>query len=189
MPGSKILAPLIAIAAIMVVASASLAAVLMSGDGDDDGGSSNNAAVIATPTSKPTALPATPTVQSGIVIPEALRARFESLPEKLRTEILDQLDKGLLRVQQLEQVIRGYEQRNTGVRVGSVVEADADSLRLEVYTTGEDVEVAITADTVITRGPTRITPADLRNDEMVMVISRDNGATAFGIEALGVQRP
>ena len=188
MPGSKILAPLIAIAAIMVVASASLAAVLMSGDGDD-GGSSNNAAVIATPTVAPTAVPATPTPLSGNAIPEALRARFDTLPEKLRTEILDQLDKGLLRVQQLEQVIRGYEQRNTGVRVGSVVEADADSLRLEVYTTGEDVQVAINADTVITRGPTRITAADLRKDEMVMVISRDNGATAFGIEALGVQAP
>ena len=188
MPGSKILAPLIAFAAIMVVASASLAAVLMSGDGND-GGSSNNAAVIATPTAEPTASPATPTPPSGIVIPEALRARFDALPEKLRDEILDQLDRGLLRVQQLEQVIRGYEQRNTGVRVGSVVEADADSLRLEVYTTGEDVEVAITADTVITRGPTRIAAADLRKDEMVMVISRDNGATAFGIEALGVQAP
>ena len=189
MPGSKILAPLIAIAAVMLVASVSLAAVLISGDGDDDAGSSSKAAVVATPTAEPTAVPATPTAQSGTVVPEALRARFDALPEKLRSEILDQLDKGLLRVQQLDQVIRGYEQRNAGVRVGSVVEADADSLRLEVYTTGEDVEVAINADTVITRGPTRITAADLRNDEMVMVISRDNGATAFGIEALGVQRP
>jgi hypothetical protein len=188
MPGSKILAPLIAIAAIMVVASASLAAVLISGDGDD-GGSSTSAAVIATPTVQPTAIPATPTLPSGNAIPEALRARFDALPEKLRNEILDQLNRGLLRVQQLEQVIRGYELRNAGVRVGSVVEVDNDSLRLEVYTTGEDVEVAINADTVITRGPTRITAADLRKDEMVMVISRDNGATAFGVEALGVQAP
>ncbi len=188
MPNSKLLAPLIAIAAIMVVASASLAAVLISGDGADDTGSPNIAAQIATPTVAP-ALTVVPTPPLGIGIPDALRARFEALPEKLRNETLDQLDKGLLRIQQLEQVIRAFEQRNASIRVGSVVEADADSLRLEVYTTGEAVEIAINADTVITRGTTPIKPADLRPDEMVMVISRDNGTTAFGIEALGVQRP
>jgi hypothetical protein len=171
----------------MLVASVALGAVLLSDDGNNNEGPGDNAAV-ATPTVAPTSTPA-PTAPSGIVIPEALRARFDALPEKLRNETLDQLDKGLLRIQQLEQVIRAFEQRNASIRVGTVVEADADSLRLEVYTTGEDVEVGITTDTVITRGTNPIKPADLRKDEMVMVISRDNGATAFGIEALGIQSP
>jgi hypothetical protein len=186
--GSKFLAPLIAVAAVMLVASVALGAVLLSDNGDDNAAPRNDAAVVATPTVAPTFSPA-PTAQSGIVIPEALRARFDALPEKLRNETLDQLDKGLLRIQQLEQVIRAFEQRNASIRVGTVVDADADSLRLEVYTTGEDVEVGITTETVITRGTNPIKPADLRKDEMVMVISRDNGATAFGIEALGIQSP
>jgi hypothetical protein len=186
MPGSKILAPLIAVAAVMVVASASLAAVLLTGDGDSD--APDTGAVAATSTITPTSTPA-PTQPAGIVIPEALRARFEALPEKLRNETLDQLKKGLLRIEQLEQVLQAYEQRNASVRVGSILEVDADSLRIEVYTTGEDVEVGITPETAITRNAVTIKPADLRKDEMVMVISRDNGVTAFGIEALGVQRP
>ena len=188
MPGSKLLAPLIGVAAVMIVASASLAAVLLSADGASDEGSLGDSAILATPTVPPSSTPP-PTQPAPMVIPEALRARFEALPEKLREETLEQLNKGLLRTEQLEQVLRAYEQRNANIRVGSVVEADADSLRLEVYTTGEDVEVGITAETVITRGTSPIKPADLRKDEMVMVISRDNGATAFGIEALGVQRP
>ena len=186
--GSKLLAPLIAVAALMLVASVALGAVLLSDNGDSNDRSKTNSAVLATATVLPTSTPA-PTAQSGVVIPDALRARFDALPVKLRNETLDQLNKGLLSIQQLEQVIRAYEQRNSSIRVGSVVEADADSLRLEVYTTGEDVEVGITADTVITRGTNSIKPADLRKDEMVMVISRDNGVTAFGIEALGIQTP
>lgn len=185
---SKLLAPLIAVAAVMLVASIALGAVLLSDDGDSNNEPVDNAAIVASPTAAPTSTPA-PTAPAGVIIPDTLRARFDALPEKLRTETLDQLDKGLLRIQQLEQVIRAFEQRNASIRVGTVVEADADSLRLEVYTTGEDVEVGITADTVITRGTTPIKPADLRKDEMVMVISRDNGATAFGIEALGIQSP
>ena len=183
---SKLLSPLIAVAAVMLVASVALGAVLLSDDSDED--PRDSAAVVATATVVPTPTPA-PTAPTGVVIPEAFRARFDALPEKLRNETLDQLDKRLLRIQQLEQVIRAFEQRNASIRVGTVVEADADSLRLEVYTTGEDVEVGITTDTVITRGTSPIKPADLRKDEMVMVISRDNGATAFGIEALGVQAP
>jgi hypothetical protein len=185
---SKLLAPLIAVAAVMLVASIALGAVLLSDEDETDNGTANDVAVVASPTVAPSSTPA-PTAPSGLVIPDALRARFDALPEKLRNETLDQLNNGLLRVQQLEQVIRAFEQRNASIRVGTVVEADANSLRLEVYTTGEDVEVGITADTVITRGTTPIKPADLRKDEMVMVISRDNGATAFGIEALGVQAP
>jgi hypothetical protein len=190
MPGSRILSPLIAIAVLLVVVSGALAAVLISG-GDSKGPApeSGRAIATATPVQGTATAAATATPSVADPIPAEFRARFDALPRKLKDDILKQLDQGLLRSGQLDQVIQAYEQRNSSVRVGSVVEVDADSVHIIVFTTGEDVEVALSPETAITRGNTPIQAADLRKDELVMVLSRDDGKTAFGIQALGVEAP
>lgn len=191
MSKSRLLPPLIALAALMLVVSGTLAAVLLS-DGEADEVAESPQVVASTATSTPEAAataPPTETPAAAILVPERLRARFEALPDRLRSQAMQQLEDGLIIPEQLEEIIAAYENRNNGVRVGSVLDTEAGSLRIEVYTTGERVSIAVNNETVIRRAQQDVPLASLQEDELVMVISMDEGVTAFSIDAFGVEAP
>jgi hypothetical protein len=182
MARSKLVSALSAIAAFLLVVSGALAAVLISGGSND---STPPAAAVATRTPEATSTPA-PTPD---IIPERLRARFEALPERLRQQARTQLERGQLSIDQVEELIRLHEARNPGVYVGSVVESSVDSLRMRMYTTGEEIEVDIDARTEVLRDGHSIKPSDLVPDELVLVLTTNNGETASSVRALGVGLP
>ncbi|HEU0072650.1 MAG TPA: hypothetical protein VFS30_01440 [Dehalococcoidia bacterium] len=167
----------------LTIVTAALAATLVF-DGDDDtpDRASPNTGALSTPS---------PTVEAEQPdgIPDEVWANLEALPDKLRDDLLARFEAGGLGVPEIETVIEEYEGRNQGVRVGTVLDATDSVLRLEVYTTGERAEVALNDETVLRRGHDDITAADLEPDELVMVISRDGGVTAFSVTAFGVGAP
>jgi hypothetical protein len=171
----------IALGIVTVAMAASLAS-----DGDDDAEPNTipRIAEASTPTQEPAVVPVQPEE-----IPDDIWAEIQELPDKLRDSLLVQFDRGDLDVAGIEQVIKDYESRNQSVRVGTVLEATDSMLRLEVYTTGERAEVVIDDETVLKRGNEDITPSELEPDELVMVLSRDGGETAFAVTAFGVGLP
>ena len=118
-----------------------------------------------------------------------MRERLDGLPEKLRQETLQAFQAGSLGLEQVEFIVTQYENRNPSVRVGSVVGVYGGVLRFEVFTTGEQVEVITGNQTLVRRGDQDIPLEDLREGELVMVVSAEGGALALTIEALGVSAP
>jgi hypothetical protein len=157
---------------------------------DDDDGTpervSPNTAELATPTQAPS--PTTEAEQPDD-IPDDVWARLETLPDKLRDDLVQRFESGWLTVPDIENVIAEFENRNQSVRVGTLLEATDEMLRLEVYTTGEQAEVSLDGETVLRRGHDDIRASDLEPDELVLVISRDGGETAFSVTAFGVGAP
>lgn len=177
----------------MLVVSLALAAVLIARN--DDGGSTRALAGVGTqtpvlraasntlatsPTPKPTATPG---------LSADLKNRLQALPDKLRNQTLLAYDSGDLSQAQVKQIIVDYEERSPNLRVGSVLGVSDGKLRLSEFTTGQELDIATTDQTQIRRGDTQITLADLTPDELVMVVSTDNGATAQTIDAFGVAAP
>ena len=174
----------------MFVVSLVLVVVLLAGSDADspDAAVSDTTPVVATPTSTP---PPTLTPEPTPLppLPSDLQERLNALPAKLRNETLNAYSTGTLSLEQLAQIVTDYENRNPSVRVGSVVRTSDGALRFEVFTTGEQVDVATGEQTLIRRGGEHIALADLMPDELVMVVSTDEGATAVTIEAFGVVAP
>ncbi len=176
----------------MLVVSLALVLVLASG-GDDN----KSAIAAATPTrvtivATPTRIPApTATVQPTAVptLTADVLARVQALPEKLRGDTLAAYASGELSVEQLQEILLDYENRNPAVRVGTVLGVSEANLRFEVFTTGDQVEVATNNKTQIRRGASKIGLSALTPGELVMVVSSDDGSTALTIDALGVQAP
>ncbi len=179
----------------MLVVSLALVAVLLSGNGDSDADTPRAAVATATPVTLVATATNTPeptaTIEPTAVpeLPFDLQERVQALPEKLRNETLFAYSTGTLSQEQLAQIVTDYENRNPSVRVGSVLSVTDNVLRFEVFTTGEQVEVATIDQTLIQRGDTQIALEDLTPEELVMVVSTDEGATALTIDAFGVQAP
>jgi hypothetical protein len=176
----------------MLVVSLVLAAVLLTG-GEGDSAASEVAGaagspVTATPIStvEPTSTPLPTPVPS---IPFALQERVNALPEKLRNETTYAYATGTLTLDQLEQIVSNYENRNPSVRVGSVLSIDGNTLSFEVFTTGELAAVVTGEQTLIRRGDAAIALDELRPEELVMVVSTAEGRVALTIEAFGVAAP
>jgi hypothetical protein len=169
-----------------IMTAALAASLVLDGDDDTPDRASPSTGAASTPTQAPS-----PTVEAEQPdgIPDNVWVSLEALPDKLRDQVISQFEAGNLGVPEIERVIEDYDDRNQGVRVGTVIEATDSMLQLEVYTTGERAEVAIDDDTVLKRGHDDITAADLEPDELVMVISRDGGVTAFSVTAFGVGAP
>ena len=173
----------------MLAVSLALAAVLFAGESGDDPappGPDAGARLPADPGATPTSTPASPGPTAVPAVPPELGARLEALPEKLRDETLLAYSRGTLGLPDLEQIVTQYENRNPSLRVGSVLGVTDGTLRLEVFTTGEQVEVTTSEQTLVRRGDTDIALEDLRVEELVMVESADGGNVALTIEALGV---
>jgi hypothetical protein len=179
----KLIPPLLGVAALLLAAGVALAIVLVASGGGD---SPEATPVVLLATTVPTPSPQpTATATPGIEVPPALRTRLEALPDKLRSEVQDLLRSGRITLPQLQQLLDDYENRNPNVLIGRVVESTPASLTLEVYATGEDVKVAVTADTVI-----RSTSGNaLHANELVMVVMTDDGKTATRITGFGVTAP
>jgi hypothetical protein len=184
-PGTVLILGTVVVGLVIVTGALAATLILDDDDGAPDRPSPNTAAE-STPTQAPS-----PTVeaQQPDEIPDEVWARLEALPEKLRNDLLQRFESGAMGVPEIVTVIEEYENRNQGVRVGTVLEATDSMLSLEVYSTGERAEVLINEETVLKRGHDDITPADLQPDELVMVISRDGGETAFSVTAFGVGAP
>ncbi len=170
----------------LAIVTVALAATLVSDDDDSTDQSPTTAAAVSTPTQAPSAT-AEPDAPGGI--PDGVWTKLQDLPQKLRDDLIARFETGGLGVSAIETVIAEYENRNQGVRVGTVLEATDSMLRLEVHATGERAEVVISDETVLRRGRDDITGADLELDELVMVISMDGGVTAFSVTAFGVGAP
>jgi hypothetical protein len=99
------------------------------------------------------------------------------------------LEDGSLNAVSLEQVIENYENRNENVRVGPVLGVDDDTLRMEVFTTGEEIEISLNEATEINRNEETIEVEDLQPQELILVVFRPGTTTAASIEALGVVAP
>ena len=179
----------------MLVVSLALVAVLIASSGGSDADSPGASVAEATPapvlaTATNTPVPTqTPVPTRVAAVPFELQKRLDALPEKLRNETLFAYSTGRLSLEQLEQIATDFENRNPSVRVGSVVGVEDALLRFEVFTTGEEVEVATGEQTLIRRGDEDIALEDLMADELVMVVSTDEGVTALTIEAFGVAAP
>jgi hypothetical protein len=184
---SRLFLVLVGLTISLTIVTAALAATLVF-DGEDDKPDrvSPSTGAISTPTQAPS-----PTVgaEQPDGIPDAVWVSLQALPDKLRDDLIARFKAGGIAVSDIETVIDEYENRNQGVRVGTVLDATDSLLRLEVYTTGERAEVALNDETVLKRGHDDITAADLEPDELVMVISRDGGETAFSVTAFGIGAP
>ena len=173
----------------MLVVSLVLAAVLLAGSGNGDGGEPG-AAVAETAALTTATLPtATPEPAPLPPIPFDLQERLNALPEKLRNETQYAYSTGTLSLDQLARIATDYENRNPSVRVGSVLTISEGLLRFEVFTTGEQAEVATGEQTLIRRGDVDIALEDLLPEELIMVVSTNEGAIALTIEAFGVAAP
>jgi hypothetical protein len=163
----------------LVVASAALAAALADGGG-------SRPETIEVKGDPPTALPADTPLDD---LPRGLRERIAALPRELQIQLLRAIEDGRMAVAGLEDVLRRFEGRNRSVRAGSVLEASATRLAMEVATTGERVEMALDGETELRRGLDRIEAQDLKRGELVLVLSMDGGETAFSVTAFGVNLP
>jgi hypothetical protein len=181
----RILIILVAVVIGLAIVTGALAMALLNDDNETEERQSPITAA-STPTPAPTATVAASRHEG---IPDDVWARLQDLPDRLRDEVVRQFDTQWIDLARVEAIIDEYQNRNQGVRVGTVLEATDSMLQLEVYTTGERAEVALNDETVLKRGHDDITPAELEPDELVMVVSRDGGATAFSITAFGVGAP
>jgi len=183
----RIFLVLVGLAVSLVIAAGALAATLVfESDDSTDETTSAGLAASTPPALFPTAV-ATTEPPDGI--PDELWLKIEALPDKLRSDLVDRFDTGAMAIPEIETVIEQYENRDQGVRVGTVIDSTDSMLRLEVYTTGERAEVALNNETVLRRGHDDIKGTDLAPDELVLVISRDGGETAFSVDAFGVGAP
>jgi hypothetical protein len=172
----------------LTIATAAIAATLLLDDNKTaEEPTADTTTATATPLPSPTVAAANIEQPEGI--DDDLWLQIQALPGKLRDDLLTRFKTGAMAVSEIEDVISQYENRNQSVRVGTVIESTDSMLRLEVYTTGEHAEVAINDETVLRRGHDDIKPTDLAPDELVMVLSRDGGDTAFAITAFGVGAP
>ncbi len=179
----------------MLVVSLVLAVILLTAGGDDDPDSpdavlASPMPLVATATTAPVPSATPPPIPTPPPpLPFELQQRVDALPERLRGQTIAAFASGTLSLEQLTQIVTDYENRNPAVRVGTVLSVEAGTLSFEVFTTGEQVEVATVEQTLVRRAGEDIALADLQPAELVMVVSTDEGATALTIEAFGVAAP
>ncbi len=181
----KLIPPLIGVAALLLAASVALAVVLLTSGNKHDAPVTTPLVELATATAT-TAPPPAPSVTATPVpeLPPDLAARIDALPDRLRSEVRDRLLQGALSQAELQTLLDDYDNRNPHLLIGSIVESKPDELTLTVYATGEQVVVAVTLDTVI-----HAVDDTLHPDELVLVVTSDDGKTATTITGFGVTAP
>ena len=112
------------------------------------------------------------------------------LPE-LRDRLQRQLHRGELTRAEVEEIVRRYEERLDSVIAGTVESVDPGIaggfvLTVRRYVGGESVSIDLDDETEIRRGLEVLQPADLGDGEIVLVLSMDNGRTAFSVHAFGI---
>ncbi|MPZ50414.1 MAG: PDZ domain-containing protein [Dehalococcoidia bacterium] len=107
------------------------------------------------------------------------------LPPQVRERLQQQIQRGEITQAQLQQILRLYRARSENVRVGTVVEIESSALKIKLLT-GEDVSLALNAQTQLRRGSDVIRASDLKAGELVMVLSQDGGMTAFSVNTFGI---
>jgi membrane-associated protease RseP (regulator of RpoE activity) len=113
------------------------------------------------------------------------------LPEELRQRVQELIEKGAVSAEQLQQYLRLYQNRGQGVQVGIVESIDPGSaggtftITMSPYLGGSDATVELNEKTSILRGVKRIQAGEIEEGELVLVLSNDNGETAFQVMAFG----
>ena len=153
-------------------------------------------AVLAAPVDRPIQI----SVQRGddqMMLSQTLPAQSnldglgDLLPEELRERLEELLEDGTLPADRLQPLLRLYQSRGNGIQVGSVqsvepgVARDTFVITMEPAGGGSNVTVQVTSTTSILRGSERIEADELKLDELILVISMDNGETAFQVQAFG----
>ena len=179
----KLIPPLIGIAALLLAASAAIGVVLLTSGNKHD--APQTTPVIELATATPTTPPApTVTATPANTLSPDLAARVAALPDKLRSDVISLLVTGRITQAELKTLLDDYDNRNPNLLIGSVVTSQSDSLTLTVYATGEQVSVAVTTATVVHAVDNALHP-----DELVLVVTSDDGKTATTITGFGVTPP
>ena len=113
------------------------------------------------------------------------------IPPELRDRLQRQLHRGELTRAEVEEIVRRYEERLDSVIAGTVESVDPGIaggfvLTVRRYVGGESVSIDLDDETEIRRGLEVLQPADLGDGEIVLVLSMDNGRTAFSVHAFGI---
>jgi membrane-associated protease RseP (regulator of RpoE activity) len=127
----------------------------------------------------------TETTLSATLGPQFNLQNLPNLPPDLRERLQEQLNQGLLSPDQLSQLLRPYLSGRNAATIGQVKQATPTSLVVRT-TDGREVGFVVNDETEIRRAAATIRPADLRPDELVLVLSMDGGRTAFSVNAFGV---
>ena len=179
----KLIPPLIGVAALLLAASVALAVVLLTSGNGNDSPQTTPVVEVATATATNTPLPV-PSATPGIALSPELSARIDALPGKLRSEVLNLIEQDRITLPELQTLLDDYANRNPHLLIGSVVDSKPDSLTLTVYATGEQATVAVTPETVVHGVNNSLHP-----DELVLVVTTDDGKAAKSITGFGVQAP
>jgi hypothetical protein len=113
------------------------------------------------------------------------------LPEELRQRVQELIEKGAVSAEQLQQFLRLYQNRGQGVQVGIVESIDPGTaagtftITMSPYLGGSDATVELNEKTSILRGLKRIQANEIEEGEIVLVLSNDNGVSAFQVMAFG----
>jgi membrane-associated protease RseP (regulator of RpoE activity) len=121
-------------------------------------------------------------LRTGLV-GQALLPGTQGLPEQLQMLLQRQLDQGTVTPEQLQQLLRLAQPEN--VRFGTVIQAEAETIKIKPEGSTEESRVTITPQTRIRRGTQTIKATDLKDGETVLVLSMDGGQTAIAVFATG----
>ena len=120
--------------------------------------------------------------------PEDLQARdtpLTDLPEGLlgvlRQRLEELIERGELSRGEVQRALQG---QSSGLQVGTVAAASADSLTI-ITLAGDELTIAITDQTSIVRHGENISASDIEHGETVMILSLDGGESALGIYVFG----
>ena len=156
-------------------------------------------AVLAAPVNQPVEI----SIQRGndqIMLSQTLppQANLDGLgnliPEELRQRLQELIDGGAITAERLQQLLRLYQTRGDAIRVGNVESVNPGIvggtfiITMTPLSGGSSVTVQTNQQTSIVRGTTSIQPGQLERGELLLVISMDNGQTAFQVLSLGQVR-
>lgn len=99
----------------------------------------------------------------------------------LRERLQELIERSELSPGEIQRAIQG---QSNGLQVGAVAEVSPSSLTILTFA-GEELTFDITDETSIIRQGEDISPADLHEGETIMVLSLDQGESAFGVYAFG----
>ena len=108
---------------------------------------------------------------------------LEGAPPPLRLMLESMLDAGVVTYDQASTLLSSGQSQ--AVKVGHVKDIDALRLTLSLSPRTDDLTIAVTPDTRFQRGPVPVSGSELRNGEVVMIMSIDGGKTAIAVFSYG----
>jgi membrane-associated protease RseP (regulator of RpoE activity) len=123
------------------------------------------------------------TLTMKVTLGAAVIQQIPGLPQQLQEILQRQLQAGNVTPEQLQTLARLAQADN--VRTGTVVSADASTLKYKLTSTGEEVSAGLTPQTRVRRMQQTIQASDLKAGEVVLVLSLDGGKTAVAVLAYG----